>query len=117
MLEKGRVSMQNQFDSWYNQLQSRGGNIAVGQKRVPQRIFDDSRSVRNTIIQQYYCIVYPLELIMSTLKLLQTLEEDRSDMIDFKNDTNDDRNEDVNEDIAAFYKAKDALLKRREEAK
>lgn len=29
MLEKGRASMQNQFDSWYNQLQSRGGGVSV----------------------------------------------------------------------------------------
>ena len=32
-------------------------------------------------------------------------------------DTSRTCDDDVNEDIAAFYKAKDALLKRREEAK
>ncbi len=28
MLEKGRAQMQNQFDSWYNNLQSRGGSLS-----------------------------------------------------------------------------------------
>ena len=30
MLEKGRAQMQNQFDSWYNNLQARGGALTSG---------------------------------------------------------------------------------------
>ena len=85
MLEKGRAAMQTQFDSWYNQLLSRGGNVAV-----------------------------PLVTAAGAEKsAVETLSATRT----LPNVPLPEPEEDVNEDIAAFYKAKDALLKRREETK
>lgn len=74
--------MQTQFDSWYNQLLSRGGNVAAPPAYVPPT---EALAAR---------ISNPVPNVPVT-----------------------ESEEDVNEDIAAFYKAKDALLKRREETK
>jgi kinesin family protein 6/9 len=50
MLEKGRASMQNQFDSWYNQLQARGGSVAVAAPTFsapPKEAFGDDRTAED----------------------------------------------------------------------
>ena len=95
--------MQNQFDSWYSQLQSRGGSVSVALTAPSQT---RNTEIVSSEVESAFCIGFLPSFFLN-------VQHERKK----NNDCPPQGNEDTNEDIAAFYKAKDALLKRREEAK
>lgn len=93
ILEKGRATLQNQFDSWYNNLQSRGGVIGGGGGGNAPTIAPVKVSTAS--------FEEPFQVKRQSAVPLKPQQQPPAD--------------DVNEDIAAFYKAKDAMLKMRGE--
>lgn len=129
ILEKGRTTLQNQFDTWYNALHARDGmvlsgssngggksasNLPRGQPQASRRAGDDDHRWRADSKQSWSDEPSPSAKPTDDDRPMlssRRSEQSKKHMADL-NDSDGD-GEDVNEDILAFHRAKEELLKRR----
>lgn len=99
-MEKSRATLQNQFDSWYNALHARDGQVLNHSSRSE---IDAKRhsSEMNQKVEQF----------RESPRGNNFIEEKQKKLM--SNVSDSDGEDEVNEDIMAFYKAKEELLKRR----
>jgi hypothetical protein len=141
-LEKSRVTLQNQFDSWYNALHARDGQILSTSTQQSRSSYADrtsvtvsgnstSSSAENDLKQRHSSsennAKRASERPSSSAGLesprggsttdrsrkYREAEERNKKLASQSNVTDSDGEDEVNEDIMAFYKAKEELLKRR----
>lgn len=112
-MEKSRTTLQNQFDSWYNALHARDGQIlsqssnslsrtgySISQSDTSEADTKRNFSERSSKFEQ-----------SSHSPRGNNQEENKTKLL--SNVSDSDGEDEVNEDIMAFYKAKEELLKRR----
>lgn len=114
--------MQNQFDTWYNNLHARDGNVLAGGAGARSSAYNPSRQESSGRGGEYSDASSRADSKQSwgssepspaSFKVSPRGREE-SRRKQERSDLNDsDGEEDVNEDIMAFYKAKEELLKRR----
>eukprot|EP00602_Paraphysomonas_sp_CaronLab_P007215 CAMPEP_0185034954 /NCGR_PEP_ID=MMETSP1103-20130426/25460_1 /TAXON_ID=36769 /ORGANISM="Paraphysomonas bandaiensis, Strain Caron Lab Isolate" /LENGTH=758 /DNA_ID=CAMNT_0027571817 /DNA_START=185 /DNA_END=2461 /DNA_ORIENTATION=+ len=116
ILEKGRATLQNQFDTWYNNLHSRDGAVLSQPRRSlyqggqPQRDGGDRSGhvSAEADVKRAWATPEPSPGSKPSYREVKVVSRGKSQAI---NDS--DGEDDVNEDIMAFHKAKEELMKRR----
>ena len=114
ILEKGRATLQAQFDQWFNSLHQRNGEVLSSKSIVHASIHDGiAQMLPNAESKSKENDEYGVRVFRESKNNSEIIANKRD--IASRNTTslscrNDD---DVNEDIMAFYHAKEELLKRR----
>jgi kinesin family protein 6/9 len=104
LLEKGRATLQQQFDQWFNSLYSRRGVIISTGAPSKNGASSTAPETISALPSPRRHSVDSSSIGVAEAKSVSTLRSSFSSKIE---------SNDVNEDIMAFYQAKEELLKRR----
>ncbi len=103
-LELCRTNMQVQFDEWYNNLHSRGAS-GLSSMQAHSSVYSSSQVAEDKPSNDDRFS----KVNQNSSQAKHNSEENNNSHQQRKDDIDD-----VNEDIAAFYQAKEAMLKRRQ---
>lgn len=105
LLEKGRATLQQQFDQWFNSLYSRRG--------VLSNTSSHSTALSSPAASNSQSLITSSSSSTKKESDLRRTSVSGDDAAQSKRSTVSGLSDDVNEDIMAFYQAKEELLKRR----
>ena len=128
ILEKSRATLQSQFDSWYNSLHARDGQILSQQQssgnqnrsayqlsssaEIDEKYQSSERNSKRDV-NLVRSVDSAKDSSRGSSRRDHSATEERKKKIGLHVTDSDGEDEEVNEDIMAFYKAKEELLKRR----